>query len=67
MFFGRLVPLVAQHGAGWKISMGRRDRLIETAVITLVNKTQLEKFCVFDFMDTPVYSYECQNTERDCS
>ena len=59
-FSGRLVPLLAQHKTGWKISIDGRNRLTETATITLANETQLEKLCVFDFMDTPVCSYECQ-------
>jgi hypothetical protein len=59
-FSERLVPLLAQHKTGWKISIDGRDRLTETATITLANEAQLEKLCVFDFMDTPVCSYECQ-------
>ena len=58
-FPGRLVPLLVQHKIGWKISIDGRNRLIETATITLANEAQLEKLCVFDFMDTPVCSYEC--------
>ena len=59
-FSERLVPLLVQHKIGWKISIDGRDRLTETAIITLANEAQLEKLCVFDFMDTPVCSYECQ-------